>query len=77
MRFTVENTVRIGYPVRVFDANGDEIRYVLEADDVTGECTVFRTRTDRDRGPLVTAKLELSKRRIICKPPLQIIQEFV
>lgn len=48
MIYTVENTAkgRLG-PVKVYDANGEEIRFVLSADDVTGECTVYRMRTDR------------------------------
>lgn len=74
MIYTVENTVkgRLG-PVKVFDANGEEIRFVLSADDVTGECTVYRMRTDRQGIVLVTQGGEFHKRRIICKPPLRIV----
>jgi hypothetical protein len=76
MIYTVENTVKgkLGN-VRVFDANGEEIRFVLRADDVTGECTVYRTRTDKPGVPLVTRDYRLVKRRIICKPPLRVVSE--
>lgn len=74
MIFTIRN---MKCSLRVFDANGDEIRYVLQADDVTGECIVLRTRSDRKHCPIVTRNGELAKRRIICKPPLNIIDEFM
>ena len=37
MRYTTENTSRIGKPVRVFDANGNELKYCTAADTDTGE----------------------------------------
>lgn len=36
MIYDMENTYYAGNPVRVFDANGQEIRYCLECDTETG-----------------------------------------
>jgi hypothetical protein len=60
---------------QVFDANGDEIRFVESADDQTGECTVFRTKSNDSSQVLVTNRLEMHRRRIICKPPLRVVAE--
>lgn len=60
---------------KVFDANGEEIRFVESADDATGECIVFRSKESDALKPLVTKDLQLVRRRIICKPPLRVVAE--
>ena len=76
MIWTVETAEQHGiFPAKVFDANGEEIRFVESADDQTGECTVFRTKGNDSSQVLVTNRLELCRRRIICKPPLRVVAE--
>jgi len=45
--FTIENTSKIGRPVRVFDADGNEIPFCISCDTETGE--VERYETDEQR----------------------------
>lgn len=42
MKLTTENTSKIGRPVRVFDAIGDEVPYCIFCDTETGAVTRFK-----------------------------------
>ena len=51
MIYTMDNTVRIGKPIRVFDANDSEIMYPVWCDTKTGE--VQELRTDENGGYVI------------------------
>jgi hypothetical protein len=76
MIWTVENTVDRGNPVRVFDANGEEIHFCLRADDQTGECVIFRNDPQiPGRFVFTRDRTDFVRRRIICKAPLRVIPD--
>ena len=43
MLLNVDNTSRIGKPVRIFDADGQEVKRVVECDTTTGHVVRFMT----------------------------------
>lgn len=51
MLLTVDNTSRIGKPVRIFDADGQEVKQVVECDTTTGHVVRFRTEGGKIAGP--------------------------
>ncbi len=51
MIYTADNTSRVGNPVSVFDADGNEIKHVIMADTWTGEVTTIEM--DSNGEPLV------------------------
>lgn len=71
MILTVENTSKMGICVSVFDANGDLIYPLIEANTITGECVILRC--DDDGNPIARGG-EIARRRIICKPPLVAVE---
>ena len=71
MILTVENTSSVGKCVTVFDANGDLIYPLIEANTETGECVILRCDGD---GKIVARGGEIVRRRIICKPPLVAVE---
>lgn len=73
MILTTKDTAEAGKPIRIFDADGNEIRLCTRCDTETGECEVFET----DKGGAVMTEitsLGIAARRTIvhAKPPLKV-----
>lgn len=72
MRYTLENTINIGQPKRVFDANGLEWTHVLECDTETGE--IIRQKTDENGKIVIDYEMgEVVTERIITAAPLMVV----
>ena len=46
MLYTLENTTKIGKPIKVFDGEGNHIPKALSVDTETGKVTKFKTNED-------------------------------
>ena len=66
---TVENTAGIGMPVRIFDADGNEIKDCVYADTETGFCGIIQRSSS---GELVVDCGELVRAGVDFKSPLQV-----
>ena len=64
-RYDIENTIKIGKPCQVFDANNDEILWVVSCDTETGEVE----RLEHDGQSFVTDEEGYDINRIIENRP--------
>ena len=48
MIWDLDNTIRVGKPIRVFSATGDEIRHVVKCNTVTGEVLFYLEDPDNE-----------------------------
>ena len=68
---TVENTAKVGKPVRVFGADGREIKDVIEADTATGLCVVYQ-RDEKGRFMLAPEGDHIVRKEVFGKLPLMV-----
>ena len=68
MLYTLENTAKIGKPVKVFDGEGNHIPKTLSVNTETGEITKFKTKED---GTVLTMDGETIEETITVPLPIR------
>lgn len=69
MLYTLENTAKIGKPIKVFDGEGNHIPKALSVDTETGEITKFKTNED---GTILIVDGEALRETITVSLPIKI-----